>query len=152
MDKTKNTCCSNTVDKKSSKINFADQASIFTTILLILAPKCPYCVLAYTSSILLFLDIENSFLLPYTPHYKTILGTIIFLIICYNYKGFKTLISITISGIALILLITTNYFSSFLIPDGFVYFIFLFAAWYNGNFFYFKSFLQKKIKGYLLIF
>ncbi len=139
MEVAKTKCCSN---KKSKWINAGDGASMFTTALLILAPKCPFCVMAYAGSILMFFDIETTAIMPYVTHFKPVLGALVLLIIAFNYKGRKTVISLLIGLAAMAFLLISNYTATSLLPDWLLYVTFLFAAWYNGNFEYFYRFLK----------
>ncbi|MDX1314119.1 MAG: hypothetical protein R3356_01340, partial [Eudoraea sp.] len=138
MEIAKTKCCTN---NKSKKINAGDGASMLTTALLILAPKCPFCVMAYTGSILMFFDIESSAIMPYVQHIKPALGALILLIIVLNNRGRKTAIALSIGITAMILLLLSNYSMMPVVPEWLLYCTFFFAAWYNGNFEFFYRFL-----------
>tara|TARA_B100000945_G_C20377923_1_gene595605 strand:- start:693 stop:1157 length:465 start_codon:yes stop_codon:yes gene_type:complete len=141
MKNTTDLCCKKISSKKTWKFNTSENASFFTSILLILVPKCPYCILAYSSSILLFLDIETSPLIPIMSHFKPLLGGLTLLIIYFNYKGKKTIISLSLGSIAMIFLLISSYSSLLIFQDWLIYSIFIFSVWYNANFIFFKNFI-----------
>ncbi len=141
MNKYNSRCCNKNDIRKASKLNASDRGSFFTTLLLILAPKCPYCILAYSSSLLLFLDIDNVSLIPFLNHIKPFLAIITVLIIYYNYKGQKTIVSLAIASFSLLLLLISTYTSTFIIKDWVIYSMLFFSVWYNSNFLSLKNFL-----------
>ncbi len=113
--------------------------SFFTTALIIVLPKCPLCVAAYSSALLLFFDMET--LMPVLLHGKPVLGVLIIALIAFNYNPKKSKVALAVSGLALIVLILATYYYLYLVPNWIIYSAFLFAAWYNGNFRYFYSFI-----------
>ena len=145
MEMTKTTCCKSkfTAPKKVEVAN--GSMSFLSTILLILIPKCPLCLTAYMSAMVLFFDIEYATLVPVLLHTKPVMGILIIVMILMNRKDKRTLISLAISGIALTLLILKTYFDiAFFIPDWAIYIAFIFAIWYNGNFQYFYRYIKSK--------
>ena len=72
-------CCSNSdsvgVKKTTSFKN--GFMSFVSSALIIILPKCPFCVAAYSGAILMFFNIENEVLVPFFFHGKPFLG--------YNY-------------------------------------------------------------------
>lgn len=141
MEATKTQCCGATKVAPKSKSSVGG-ASFLTTLLLILIPKCPFCVMAYSGAILMFFDVKNSAIMPYVVHFKPVLGALVILLILFNYKGRKTLLSLLIAGLAMTFLVFATYFYNSILPDWVLYAAFLFAAWYNGNFNYFYRFLR----------
>ena len=142
-------CCNSRVSqpKKGSGVN--GSMSLLSTILLILIPKCPLCLTAYMSAMVLFFDIENEQLVPVLLHAKPILGVLILLMILLNFRGKRTFVSLGIAGVSMFFLLLKTYYATPLLPDWVVYTAFFFAIWYNGNFQYFyrfiRSTLQKKV-------
>ncbi len=145
MEATKPSCCTTKINPpvQVKSYKFGGFLSFISTVFLILVPKCPFCVMAYTGAILMFFDIEHSALFPYLLHAKPILGLTITLLIAFNYRGKKTIISLLISGLALLLLVLANYWYINLFSEWILYAAFFFAAWYNGNFQYFFRFIQR---------
>ena len=116
--------------------------SFLSTALIIVMPKCPFCVATYSGALLMFFDIENEALIPFFLHGKPVLGLIIIALIFFNYNAKKSKIALSISISALILLLLSTYGDIRLVLDWIIYAGFLFAAWYNGNFRYFYNFLK----------
>ena len=147
METIKTSCCKNKF-ASTKKIEAANGSmSFLSTILLILIPKCPLCLTAYMSAFILFFDVEYSTLVPVLLHTKPIMGLLIITLILLNRKDKRTYISLAIAGLSLIFLILKTYFATvLLLPDWILYFAFIFAIWYNGNFQYFYRFVKSKTK------
>ena len=146
---TKKTLCCNSQSQeiKLEKSPSAKRglASFFSTLLIIVLPKCPFCVAAYSGAILMFFDLENKDLVPFFLHAKPVLGVIIIALIVFNYNVKKSKIALSVASIAFVLLILSTYYYITIVPDIVIYIAFLFAAWYNGNFKYFYKFLKSKL-------
>ena len=147
MEITKTTCCKAKLHARK-KVDAANGSmSFLSTILLILVPKCPLCLTAYMSAMVLFFDIEYTTLIPLLLHTKPLMGLLIIAMILVNLKDKRTLVSVGIAGIALALLVLKTYFGTALfMPDWVIYIAFIFAIWYNGNFQYFYRFIRSKRK------
>jgi len=126
--------------KKGMKAN--GTLSFFSTLLLILLPKCPLCIGAYTGAALLFFDISNAEVAPVLLHAKPILGASILLMILLNRRGKRTVLAVAIAVTALTLLILSTYFYMEYLSEVVLYFAFFFAIWYNGNFSHFYRFIR----------
>ncbi|MEL6917305.1 MAG: hypothetical protein AAFO99_06200 [Bacteroidota bacterium] len=146
METAKTTCCK----RKMASVEKANKPhgvmSFFSTLLLILLPKCPLCITAYMGAILMFFDIKKSEMGPFLMHSKPILGGIILLMILLNYKGKKTVLSASLVVASLTLLILSTYFYVLIVPDSLLYAFFVFAIWYNGNFEYFYRFIWSRVQ------
>ncbi len=148
METIKTACCKrkHAVPKKVEAAN--GSMSFLSTILLILIPKCPLCMTAYMSAIVLFFDVEYSTLVPVLLHTKPVMGLLIITMIVLNRKDNRTLISLAIASISFTFLILKTYFNTaMLLPDWMIYIAFIFAIWYNGNFKYFYRFVRFGRKG-----
>ena len=144
MENLKPSCCKKVHSPSKIARGSNGFISFISTLLLILLPKCPFCVMAYTGAILMFFDIINSQLSPFLLHAKPILGAIIILMILLNNRGRKTFIATIISGVALVLLGLSSYCYIQIFPEWVLYTSFVFAIWYNGNFEYFFRFIRLK--------
>lgn len=137
-------CCSNSdsvgVKKTTSFKN--GFMSFVSSALIIILPKCPFCVAAYSGAILMFFNIENQVLVPFFFHGKPFLGFTIILLILLNYTKEKSKIALSISITSFITLLLVNYANIRLVPNWIIYTGFLFAVWYNGNFRYFYNFIK----------
>jgi len=147
MELTKTSCCKNKLHTPK-KVDAANGSmSFLSTILLILIPKCPLCMTAYMSAMVMFFDVEYSTLVPVLLHTKPIMGLVIITMILLNRKDRRTIVSLGIAGLAFTFLILKTYFGTALfMPDWILYVAFIFAIWYNGNFQYFYRFLKSKKK------
>lgn len=146
METIKTTCCKTKFVATNKKVEAASGSmSFLSTILLILVPKCPLCLTAYMSAMVLFFDIEYATLVPVLLHTKPIMGLLIITMILLNRKDKRTLIALAIAGLALTFLILKTYFGvALLMPDWIIYIAFIFAIWYNGNFQYFYRFIKSR--------
>lgn len=144
METIKTTCCKTKFVAPSKKVDVANGSmSFLSTILLILIPKCPLCLTAYMSAMVLFFDIEYATLVPVLLHTKPFMGLLIITMILLNKKDKRTLIALAIAGLALTFLILKTYFGiALFMPDWIIYIAFIFAIWYNGNFQYFYRFIK----------
>lgn len=146
METIKTTCCKTKFTSPNKKVEAANGSmSFISTILLILIPKCPLCLTAYMSAMVLFFDIEYATLLPVLLHTKPIMGLLIITMILINRKDKRTVIAVTVAGLAMIILVLKTYFGlALILPDWIIYIAFIFAIWYNGNFQYFYRFITSR--------
>jgi hypothetical protein len=142
MEITKTACCKTKLRAPKKVVATSGSMSFLSTILLILIPKCPLCMTAYMSAMVLFFDVEYSTLVPVLLHTKPTMGIIIVTMILLNRKDKRTWISLGIASIALGFLISTTYYNMAVLPDWSLYIAFIFAIWYNGNFQYFYRFIR----------
>ena len=141
METVETSCCKTKFPpiKKGSGAN--GSMSFLSTVLLILIPKCPLCLTAYMSAMVMFFDIENEQLIPILLHAKPVLGVVIILMILLNRRGRRTIISLGIAATVMTFLILKTYYATDMLPDWALYLGFIFAIWYNGNFTYFYRFI-----------
>lgn len=147
MEISKTGCCKTKLHSPKKVEAANGSMSFLSTVFLILIPKCPLCLTAYMSALVLFFDIEYATLVPVLLHTKPIMGLVIIAMILMNRKDKRTLVSLAIAGLALTLLVLKTYFATaLLMPDWIIYIAFIFAIWYNGNFQYFYHFIKSKRK------
>lgn len=140
----KHKACQNKIEVKESGKSAA--FPILTGVLIALFPKCPFCVMAYSSAITLF---GGKMLFPnasmYSGHIIVGLSLIVLLGIMLNFKGKQTMVAggITILGISLLAL---NQFFDAPKPIYYTAMVLLFfGIWYNGSFNYFyKKYFENK--------
>lgn len=146
METMKTTCCKTKFVAPNKKAEAASGSmSFISTVLLILIPKCPLCLTAYMSAMVLFFDIEYATLVPVLLHTKPVMGILIIAMILLNRKDKRTLIALAITGIALTFLVLKTYYGiALLMPDWLIYSTFILAVWYNGNFQYFYNFIKSR--------
>ncbi len=146
MTKEETTCCKSkrvlTLDKNPPKKGGI--LSFISAALIILLPKCPFCIAAYSGAVMMFYEVDAASLAPIFTHVKPLLGLLVLTSILLNFKGKKSKIAVSITAAAFTLLLLEVYFNIHLIPTWIVYAGFFFGAWYNGNFVHFYRFLQSK--------
>ena len=118
--------------------------SFLSTALIILLPKCPFCIAAYSGAFMMFFDIDNAALAPVFLHLKPLLGLFVLGSVAFNFKGRKSQTAIIVVLSAFILLLLDTYGDISLLPNWMIYVAFFFGAWFNGNFEYFYRFLKLK--------
>ncbi|MEJ2585003.1 MAG: hypothetical protein P8Z38_08150 [Robiginitalea sp.] len=139
-------CCNTRISASKKGTGANGSMSLLSTILLILIPKCPLCLTAYMSAMVLFFDIDNEHLVPILLHAKPVLAGLILLMILMNFRGRRTFVSLGISITAMVFLLLKTYYATALLPDWVLYTAFFFAIWYNGNFQYFYRFIRFRLQ------
>ncbi|NHF59873.1 hypothetical protein FK220_011015 [Flavobacteriaceae bacterium TP-CH-4] len=142
METVETGCCKTKRSSQNKMSGANGSMSFLSTVLLILLPKCPLCLTAYMSAVVLFFDIDNAQLAPFLLHAKPVMAILIILLILLNRKDRRTLVSLSISVVALGFLIGKTYYNTAVFPDWLLYTAFVFAIWYNGNFRYFYRFIR----------
>lgn len=146
MEPQKKTCCKSkpiiVLEKAPSRRN--GFVSFLSTALIIILPKCPFCIAAYSGAFMMFYEIDNAALAPIFLHLKPLLGLLILGSILLNFKGKKSKIASFIVLLAFTFLLLSTYANFHLLPDWIIYSAFFFGAWYNGNFEYFIRFIKSK--------
>jgi len=140
------TCCKSkpilTIDKKPSKKG--GFLSFMSAALIILLPKCPFCIAAYSGALVMFYEVDSASLAPIFTHLKPLLGLLVLTSILLNFKGRKSKVAVVITAAAFALLMLEVYLNFHVIPTWIIYLGFFFGAWYNGNFEHFYRFLKSK--------
>ena len=148
METQKTPCCKSkpiiVLEKTPSRRN--GFVSFLSTALLIILPKCPFCIAAYSGAFMMFYEVDNAALAPIFLHLKPLLGLLVFGSILLNFKGRKSQIASLIALIAFIFLLLGTYANFYVIPNWLIYCAFFFGAWFNGNFEYFIRFIKSKIQ------
>lgn len=139
MHTEKTTCCKTkpvaALKRTPSKRN--GFLSFLSTALIIVLPKCPFCIAAYSGALFMFYEVDAAALAPVYVHLKPLLGMLVTATIAMNYKGRKSRIALAIVLVSML----------FLLPAWVIYSAFFAGAWYNGNFEYFYRFLKKASPG-----
>ncbi len=140
------TCCKSNpvmrIDKTPSKKG--GLLSFLSAALIIILPKCPFCIAAYSGAAMMFYEVDAASLAPIFTHVKPMLGLFVLTSILLNFKGRKSKIAVSITSVAFTLLLLEVYFNLHLVPTWIVYLGFLFGAWYNGNFVHFYRFVKSR--------
>ena len=140
------TCCKSkpvlsiakTPTKKGGWLSFVSAA------LIIVLPKCPFCIAAYSGAMMMFYEVDSASLAPIFMHLKPLLGLLVLTSILLNFKGKKSKIAVSITVASFVFLLLEVYANVHLIPTWIVYLGFFFGAWYNGNFVHFYRFVKSR--------
>ena len=119
----------------------------FGSLLIALLPKCPFCLLAYTSAITVCSAKTLTHDAPeWTSYISIVLAIVTLLIVAYNYKGTRTWISGTIIMLGIMLITYSELYTRLLGPYYWGCGLLLFGVWINGSFNYFLAILISKMK------
>ena len=134
--------------KRCASKKLTRSISWLPAIFIAILPKCPFCVMAYSGAVSMC---SGKMLFPnansYSGYFMVGFSIIILLGILLNNKGSRTLISVSIVSIGILLLAI----SQFVILSEPLYYlaclIMLLGIWYNGSFtFFYKKYLENKFK------
>lgn len=122
-------------------------SSFFSAILIILIPKCPLCIMAYSSAITICggqdIYMSSNNWVSYIP---LVLAVAVIFMIAFNQKGLRTWLAITFALISTLLIVFSH---QLMIPSGF-YNVggvgLLMAIWINGNLVSFTNHLTSKFR------
>ena len=142
------TCTKCTVQNKPVK---KFQASFWSTLLIILIPKCPMCVMAYSSVITVcggksIYTAQNNWI-SFIP---MVLSVLILFLLIKNYKDTRTVIAISLAAVGSLMLILVHQLvltPDFYNPGAFLLF---FSVWLNGSFLSFVSNVKSWIKNRMI--
>ena len=141
MNKSCNRCTSHTRFKTRSQVPF------ISSLLIIIIPKCPFCIMAYSSAITMcggksIYMAQNNWI----SHIPLLLSILILYLLIRNYKDQRTIFAILFAVMGFVLLMLVHRY--ILISDfynlGAVFLIF--SIWLNGSLLSFVSNLSTRIK------
>ncbi len=138
--------CTSCKKTRNWKILSSSRSSVLSTLLIIIIPKCPICIMAYTSAVTMcggadMYYAQNNWI-SYIP---LLLGLAILVMLFFNYKGRQTWLaaSIALAGFAMIVLTHQLVIPSLYYNAGTI--LFILAIWINGSFSSFISALKNLI-------
>ena len=140
MSLTRTTCACPSKKKKHTKGKY----SILSGILIALIPKCPYCILAYSSAITMC---SGTKLYAHTPSWTSYLllalAVLTILFILMNYKGRRTLIAASFAASGILLMLASQFYT-FNINHYYIgTFLLLFGVWVNASFrFFYRQWIK----------
>ena len=138
MDCNSNTCSVNAIKKKGEML------SIWSWLFIALLPKCPLCILSYSTAISLCggktLFQES---VGWTSYIPIILASLVIASFIYNYKGEKTLAAIGIAVGACLIILYGEYYTKSITTYYWGVAALFFACWVNGSFAFFIKKFQK---------
>jgi hypothetical protein len=121
--------------------------SVIPGILIALIPKCPFCILTYTSAITICSTKNIS---GHAPHWTSWLSIgfafLTLIITLYNYKGQRTLIAAGLIFLGSGLIVYSELFTGLLQTYYWGCGILIFGVWVNGSFMYFLRLIFRDLK------
>ena len=118
--------------------------SLITGLLIAIVPKCPYCILAYSSAITMC---SGSKLYSHEPSWTSYLLialavlTVVFILL--NYKGLRTIIAASLATSGSLLMLMSQFYTFEINHYYLGTFLLLFGIWVNASF---RFFLRRWIK------
>ena len=141
----KHTCnCSSRQKQKTKKPFFP----IITSILIALLPKCPYCILAYSSAITMCRGAKIYSNTPgWTSYFLLALAILTLIFVLFNYKGKRTIIAASLVAIGTFSMLGSQFYT-FQITHYYVGTILIFfGVWINANFrFFYRHWIRPAFK------
>ena len=135
--------CSKCESKK--RVNLATRSSLLSGLLVVLIPKCPLCIMAYTSAITMCgsdaMATSGNNWLSYVP---IALSLLIVGLIAFNRKGTRTWFALALALLATGLILATH--QMWLSADFYTYgtILLFFAIWLNSNYLHTLRFIQQR--------
>lgn len=119
-------------------------SSIFTGVLIALIPKCPYCILAYSSAITMCSGTKMYMHTPsWTSYLLLALAALTVLFILMNYKGKRTLIAAGLATLGSLLMLASQFYTFEINHYYLGTFLLLFGVWINASFrFFYRQWIK----------
>ena len=137
--------CAQCRPPKKNDINSG--ASLLSTFLIILIPKCPFCLMAYSSAITMCggkpIYMSQNNWISYIPLF---LGVVIVLLLVKNFRDTRSLLAICIAVMATLFLAGVHQMILLPIFYNIGVSLLFFAIWLNGSFLSFVANLSNRIK------
>ena len=93
----------------TKKVNRSSSASLFSTVVLIILPKCPICIMAYSSAITICGGTDMYFRYNnWVSYVPLVLALFINLMFLFNWRGQRTLYALTIAMVGFTLISLTH--------------------------------------------
>jgi len=132
--------CTVTKTKKEKKTIFP----LLTGIMIAILPKCPYCILAYSSAITMCSGTKlYNFSPGWTSYLLLGLALLTLLFILLNYKGKRTIYAAVLVGTGSLLMLACQFYT-FNINHYYIgTFLLLFGVWVNASFrFFYRQWIK----------
>ena len=102
---------------RTNKANKNALAQTFTFMLVLLLPKCPFCMLTYASTILLTFGMDATLLTPYMSYLYPVLLCVMLFAILAKFKGKQTYLALGFLFLGSLGIISEIFFEFTIIPD-----------------------------------
>ena len=141
--------------RKQTHKKYIGRLPVFTGIMIALIPKCPFCILAYSSAIGVCGSAQLSQHSPiWTSWISVILALFTLLFVLFNYKGNKTLLAAAIILTGSGLIFWSELQSGALIQYQWGASLLILGVWLNGSFLIFarkiQAFIQQLKSKYMM--
>ena len=142
------TVCKVACAKKKQATGVQDSVSFLPGILIALIPKCPFCILSFTSAI----TVCSSKTLPvhdsnWTSYISIAFSVLTAVIVAYNYKGVKTQFALATIGLGIALIVYSELYSGLLQSYYWGSAFLIVGVWINGS----LEFFIRKFKSILKV-
>ena len=136
-------CSCKKTDSKKMDLNFS---SLLPGLLIALIPKCPFCVLSYTSAITVCGSKNMDGYLPHWTSWISIFFSLLTLLLTFNnYKGVRTQLSCFLILVGSALIVYSELFTGLLYSYYWGSVILIVGVWVNGNLpFFLRMIFPKK--------
>lgn len=116
-------------------------------LLIAILPKCPFCILAYSSAATLCSGAKIYNHSPaWTSWISIALAAFILLSLLWNYKGYRTLLAAGLAFLGSALVLSSELYTGELATYYLGAALLLFGIWVNGSFRYFFSVIKQQFK------
>ena len=122
---------------------------LFSGILVALIPKCPYCILAYSSALTMCSGAKvYGHSVGWTSYLLLTLAGLTLVFILINYKGNRTLIAATLVAAGILLMFTGQFYTFNVSQYNWGTFLIFFGVWVNASFrFFYKKYISSTFIG-----
>jgi hypothetical protein len=131
----------------SKKVNKASSVSVLSTFLLIILPKCPFCIMAYSSAITICggpdMYLMSNNWVSFVP---LALALFINVMLLLNWRGRRTFNALLVSLVGFSLILMTH---QLILSSGFYNLgamLLFMSIWLNGSFIYLLSRIRSKLR------
>jgi hypothetical protein len=126
--------------KEDKKKIWAGNSSIFSMLLVILIPKCPFCIMAYTSAISMCGGADMYFSQNnWVSYIPIVLSLVVIALIFMNRRGKRTNVALALATVGFILILLTHQLILTAVWYNAGTILLLLAIWLNGSFSSFVS-------------
>ncbi len=129
---------------KKTKKEKKSISPLFTGIIIAIIPKCPYCILAYSSAITMC---SGTKLYPQSPSWTSFLllglAALTLLLILLNYRGKRTIAAASLVVTGSLLMLACQFYTFNMSHYYLGTFLLLFGVWVNASFrFFYRQWIK----------
>lgn len=120
--------------------------TLFSALLIAILPKCPFCLLAYSSAITVCSTKAMVHTTGWASYISISLSLITLFIVLFNYKGKRTIAAASVILFGTLIISYSELFSGQVYHYYIGCALLLLGAWANGSFLFFVKLLKSTIK------